>query len=268
MPPGRRIVHPGGASIVSPVATRLENHRITRAILRRLPLPVRKLVFRGWARHCPVCGNSVWRFLTFGGSDRPNALCPICESQERHRLNWVYLRRHTNLFDGSPRRLLHVAPEANLEERFRRVSNVDYVSADLVASRAMVQMDLMDIDFPEDWFDVIFCSHVLEHVADDRRAMRELRRVLKPGGWALLPIPPIRIEKTTEDPGVTDPEERRRRFGQHDHVRRYGRDYVDRLREAGFRVTAASASEVVGADQVERLGVGNGDAIFLCEKTS
>jgi SAM-dependent methyltransferase len=159
-----------------------------------------------------------------------------------------------------------VAPEPILEERFRCAPGVDYLSADLDPQRAMMAMDLMDIDLPDEAFDAIFCSHVLEHVEDDRRALRELWRVLAPGGWALLPVPPIRIEKTVEDPSVVDPAERERRFGQWDHVRRYGRDYADRLRKAGFEVRVMGAAELVGAENVERFGVGNGDEVFFCRK--
>jgi SAM-dependent methyltransferase len=251
---------------LSSFTARLENHRLTRALLRRLPTALRRLAFRGSARECPVCESRVSRFLVLGRSQRPNALCPICESQERHRLNWLFIERHTDLLSGAPRSLLHVAPEPILEERFRCASGVDYLSADLDPLRAMMPMDLMDIDLPDEAFDAIFCSHVLEHVEDDRRAMRELWRVLAPGGWALLPVPPIRIEKTVEDPSVVDPAERERRFGQWDHVRRYGRDYADRLIEAGFEVRVMGAAELVGAENIDRFGVGNGDEVFFCRK--
>jgi SAM-dependent methyltransferase len=100
--------------------------------------------------------------------------------------------------------------------------------------RAMVRMDITDIQYPKDTFDVIYCSHVLEHVVDDRKAMREFHRVLRPDGWALLLVP-ITVEKTFEDPSVTDPEERLSVFGQEDHVRCYGPDYVERLRNPDSR---------------------------------
>src|SRR5262249_39677760 len=155
---------------------------------------------------------------------------------ERHRLHWVYLRERTDLFDGRPRRLLHVAPEPVLGRRLRGIAGLRYVSADLADPRAELRLDVMRLPFAGDAFDAILWRHVLEHVGDDRAAMRELYRVLRPGGLALLAVPPIRTERTCEDPGVSDPAERRRRFGHPDHVRRYGRDYPERLRFAGFRV--------------------------------
>jgi SAM-dependent methyltransferase len=188
----------------------------------------------------------------------------VCESLERHRLHWVYLRERTDLLDGRPRRLLHVAPEAVLERKLRGLPGVRYVSADLADPHAMLRLDVMRLAFADAAFDAVLCSHVLEHVADDRAAMRELRRVLRPGGLALLAVPPIRAERTAEDPSEADPAERRRRFGHPDHVRRYGRDYADRLREAGFEVEVVGAAELVGEAGVARLGLGNGDEVFRC----
>jgi SAM-dependent methyltransferase len=246
------------------LASRLENSRLARAALRRMPAPARRGIFRGHARCCPVCESELSRFLPFGRSGRADAYCPVCESLERHRLHWIYLRERTDLLDGSPRRWLHVAPEAVLAARLRALPGARYVSADLADPRAMLRLDVMRLPFAEAAFDAIVCSHVLEHVADDRAAMRELRRVLRPGGVALLPVPPIRAERTTEDPAERDPAERRRRFGHPDHVRRYGRDYPQRLADAGFRVEAVGAAELVGDGGVRRFGLANGDEVFAC----
>lgn len=245
---------------------RAENSRFARAALRRLPAGARRRLFRGEARWCPVCESRLARFLPFGGSGRADAYCPVCESLERHRLHWVYLRERTDWLDGRPRTLLHVAPEAVLAARLRTLPGVTYLSADLADPRAMLRLDVMRLPFADDAFDAIFCSHVLEHVPDDRAAMRELCRVLRPGGLALLPVPPIRAERTSEDPHECDPERRRRRFGHPDHVRRYGRDYPERLREAGFDVEEIGAAALVGETGVEQLGLANGDEVFRCGK--
>jgi SAM-dependent methyltransferase len=151
-------------------------------------------------------------------------------------LLWLYLQQRTNLF-STPLKVLHFAPEFALQRRFRQCSNLDYISADLSEPEAMQKMDITAIPSANQTFDVILCSHVLEHIPDDRQAMRELHRVLKPGGWAILLVPiDMRREQTFEDPTVTDPQERLRLFEQTDHVRIYGRDYVQRLEQAGFMV--------------------------------
>jgi SAM-dependent methyltransferase len=238
---------------------------VIRAVLRTLPEPVKAplrrlhqrvlgLSYRGTGRWCPVCETSSRRFEVYGIVPRPDALCMQCGALERHRLAWLYLQRRTDLFDGRSRKMLHVAPELALEPRLRRAVGRGYLTADLSRGRAMQVMDIENIRMPDASFDVIFCSHVLEHVNDDRRAMREFRRVLRPDGWAILLVP-ITAERTVEDATVTDPAERLRRFGQHDHVRRYGPDYVDRLREAGFTVAVTRAADLATPEEVERMAL-------------
>ncbi len=205
------------------------------------------------SRYCPVCERWSVRFRSYGYVKRKDAACPHCGSLERHRLVWLHLARATNLFDGQPKKVLHVAPEGSLEPRLKGVLGEGYLSADLEPG-AMVQMDICDIHYPDESFDVVFCSHVLEHVPDDRRAMRELRRVLKPSGFAVLQVP-ISVEQTVEDPSVKDPAERMRRFGHPDHVRRYGRDYPDRLRESGFQVTIKDPRDIVDDSELVPFGV-------------
>lgn len=168
----------------------------------------------------------------------------------------------TNLFDGHPKQVLHVAPERCFEAKLRTQIGDGYLTADLFRS-AMTKMDITDIQYSDDFFDVIYCSHVLEHVVDDRKAMREFRRVLKPDGWAILLVP-ITAETTIEDPSVTDPLERHRLYGQKDHVRRYGPDYADRLREAGFKVKVSSPTDFLSSSEVNEMSCGDSQ-IFFCE---
>jgi len=136
-----------------------------------------------------------------------------------------------------------------------------------MAKGVMEKMDITDIQHPNGNFDIIYCSHVLEHVPDDRKAMSEFYRVLRPSGWAVLNVP-ITADTTYEDPSITDPDERERLFGQHDHVRRYGPDYKDRLEDAGFHVSVYSAEEFLSPSDIERQGMANGAAgeIYYCRK--
>ena len=214
----------------------------------------------GQRRLCPICGRTSRRFAPY--RRRREAMCVWCSSLERHRLVWSYFQQRTNLFDGSRRRILHVAPERCFEPRFRARLGRGYVTADIGDPRADVHMDVMQLAFPDATFDFVYCSHVLEHVADDRRAMREFRRVLKPGGHAVLMVPIIRSDQTFEDPAITDPRERERAFGQHDHVRAYGPDYVDRLRDAGFAVDVLDTQALATPDDVDRMVLSG--RVYVC----
>jgi SAM-dependent methyltransferase len=171
--------------------------------------------YSGSKHQCAICQTKLRVFRAEGKEKKE---CPYCLSRPRHRTTWLYFNQRTNLFDGSAKKMLHVAPEPSIATRLQKVAGIDYLSADLFDPAAMVKMDITDIQYPDNSFDVIYCSHVLEHVPQDRRAMRELARVLKPGGWAVLAVP-IKGEKTFEDASVTAPEERERLFGQFDHVR-------------------------------------------------
>jgi len=217
-------------------------------------------------RFCPLCQGRFRRFDAFGDPPRDEAQCPGCGSLERHRLIWQYFRERTDLLDGRRKRMLHVAPEECLAQQLSRQEGIDYLSGDLDPAKAMIPLDLMQIPFADNSFDVIYCSHVLEHVPDDRRAMRELFRVLKPGGWAILQVPIADLGKTDEDPGVTDPQERRRRFGQEDHVRRYGRDYVRRLESVEFQVHIDTFAREVGESAIRAMGLPRHENVYLCRK--
>jgi SAM-dependent methyltransferase len=208
------------------------------------------------------------KFGKFGNPERKDAQCLFCGSMERHRLVWLYFEKMTDLFDGSSKSMLHVAPEPFFEATLKKQLGTGYISADIQNNRAMVKMDVTDIQFPNGNFDVIYCSHVLEHVLDDKRAMREFYRVLKVGGWAIILVP-IFLGKleTLEDPAVTDPAERTRLFGQEDHVRWYGQDYLERLREAGFTVNVVKPADFLAGDEIERMGItSSAGEIYYCAK--
>lgn len=165
--------------------------------------------------------------------------------------------------------MLHVAPEIQFEKTFSDVLGAGYITADLLNPKVKVKMDITDIQYPDAHFDVIYCSHVLEHVPNDRKAMHEFARVLKPDGWAAIMVPyfPER-GGTFEDFSVTDPSERLRLFGQEDHVRIYGNDVVDRLSNAGFEVSVVRKQDFLSSQEIAQfnLTVHSGD-IFLCTKT-
>jgi SAM-dependent methyltransferase len=223
-------------------------------------------------RVCPLCeAKSDTEFLPFAGEksaiSRPDAKCAECGSLERHRLVWLYFLNETDLFAGSVRKtMLHIAPEPCLRKNLMSEPLIEYVQADLEPTMSgMVRMDVTDIDYPDDSFDVIYCSHVFEHIPDDRKAMRELCRVLRPSGWAVLQVPLFRAS-TEEDTEETNPEERKRRFGQFDHVRIYGRDYPDRLRECGFDVEVDAYPQRIGPSRAKRYGLMAREEIFYCRK--
>ena len=229
--------------------------------------PLVRLVFFGRRRYCHGCDSWTRLFLSHGPPSRrvEDIVCPICLSHRRHRLAWLYLRARTNLMDGGPKRMLHIAPELELTRRFRKIRGLEYVSADLASPHAMVEMNVTAMDWPDASFDVLFCSHVLEHVPDDRKAMSEMFRVLKPGGWALIQVP-IAKHGTIEDPSITDPRERERLYWQSDHVRLYGLDIADRLAAAGFAVEVVFGHQLVARPDCERMGVNPTEPIFHCTK--
>jgi SAM-dependent methyltransferase len=186
-------------------------------------------------------------------------ICPLCRSHPRHRVIALLLARG----DLTGERLLHFAPEATLDPVFARLPGLERVTADLYVP-ADLRLDITDMDLPDSSFDLILCSHVLEHVPDDRAAMRELRRVLSDGGHALVLVP-YRPEVTTyEDPSITSPLDRMVAFGQQDHVRIYGNDLPDRLRSAGFEVEDRTASELFDGETVELAELDPDEHVFLC----
>jgi SAM-dependent methyltransferase len=231
-------------------------------------LPVRSLFYLGDRFSCPCCGGSFKEFISVkpGMVVLTNEQCPRCDSWRRHRVLWLYLKNHTNFF-REPLKVLHFAPEYCLQKKFKKQPNLDYLSADLFSHLAMTKIDITDIPHRDNTFDVILCSHVLEHIPDDRKAMKELLRVLKPNGWAILQVPIDRKrDKTFEDPTVTSPEERERLFWQHDHVRLYGRDYQDRLRDAGFVVEVNNCVKDLEDEIIEKYRLDKREDIYLCKK--
>lgn len=223
------------------------------------------LAYVGTARVCPICERRCRLFMPAGIIRRSDACCPHCSSLERHRSMWLYLIRHSQLLQRRVR-MLHIAPEECVAARLREHVNVDYVSADLSSPLAMVHMDITTMPYLDGCFDLLYCSHVLEHIPDDRAAMQEIIRVLRPGGVAMVQVPIASAETTYEDWTIHTPERRLVAFGQSDHVRVYGRDFIHRLANAGFTVQPIDIRSLLELSETERCGVGTDETIFVCQK--
>lgn len=217
---------------------------------------------RGSTVTCPVCGHSFGAFKPAGG--RAGVLCWWCGAHERHRAQWLLLERRPELLARTGR-LLHFAPEWALRHRLETVPGIEYVTADLTPEGVDLRLDLTALDLPDASFDAVLCSHVLEHIEDDGAAMRELRRVTRPGGWCLVMVPlDLGRTESYEDPAIVTPEARERAFLQHDHVRLYAGDIAGRLEAAGFAVECIRPRAEFGADGIARYGVIESDHIWLC----
>jgi len=205
----------------------------------------------GWRYQCLFCGGRFRRLLPYGSSlpvleerqvvghrRRDNVRCPKCRSLDRDRLLLLFLRHRTDVFRGRRMHLLHLAPEVPLRDRLAVLDSLDYVTADISRADVDVALDLTNAPLQSCAFDLAICCHVLEHIPDDRRAMAELHRLLRPGGAAILQVPlSLNAPSTLEDPTISEPEDRERLFGQLDHVRIYSLDdYRSRLESVGFHV--------------------------------
>jgi len=225
---------------------------------------IKTLMYYGKRVECPCCGVCFRKFPDY--RDRPNAICPVCGALERHRLLWLYIKNNTD-FLGKKIRLLHFAPEHVLSGLFSSLQNIQYVNADIASPRAMIRMDMTNMSFNAETFDAVICSHVLEHIDDDMKAMKEIYRVLKQKGSAILlqPVDQTR-EKTFEDPTVIDPQKRKALFGQEDHVRIYGRDIIIRIEKAGLSVSIEDYPFRFSHDLAERYGLHKDNQIYICNK--
>ncbi len=223
--------------------------------------------FRGNKFEDPIDGKTYRKLLPYGQLNRrDNALAPLSMSLERHRLIWLYLKEKTDFFNH-PQRFLHVAPEYCFLRKFKKLKHLDYVTGDLISPWADIKMDVRNIPFNDNEFDITMCNHVFEHVDEDLKAMQEFCRVLKPGGWAIFQVPiDMTREHTYEDDTITDPGEREKHFWQHDHVRLYGRDYGKRLAKAGFDVEENDYINEIGMELAKRYALPIGELLYICRK--
>ena len=217
----------------------------------------------------PIDGKSFRKFLPYGyGVQRENALSPSTLSLERHRLLWLFLQQESNFFSSEKKlKVLHIAPEQCFLDLFRKQQNLEYITSDLESPIADVKADICDLPFEDNSFDVVFCNHVLEHIPDDTKAMQELYRVMKVGGFGIFQIPQdLNREVTFEDDSITDPKERAKIFGQYDHVRVYGRDYFNKLRSIGFTVDEIDYTKKIAPEKLERFALMKGEILPVCYK--
>ena len=216
----------------------------------------------------PIDGKSFKTFLPYGyGGQRNNALSPSTLSLERHRLLWLYLNNETKFFTDYLK-VLHFAPEQAFYKRFRSMKNLEYITTDLNSPLADVKADICNLPFKDNEFDVILCNHVLEHIPDDTKAMQELYRVLKPGGFGIFQIPQdLTRAMTFEDDTITDKKERAKIFGQYDHVRIYGKDYFNKLRSIGFKVDEVNYTARLSEDMIKKYCLAKGEIIPVVFKS-
>ena len=267
---------------------------IPRPILIRLSIVVRPILaflLKGSRFTDPIDGKSFRMFLPYGyGNQRNNVLSPSTLSLERHRLLWLYLQNETDFFQSeldsdspvtqnkriklrkdaetsSALKVLHSAPEQEFYKRFKKQTNIEYTTTDLLSPLADVKADICNLPFEDNAYDIIFCNHVLEHIPDDTKAMQELFRVLKPGGMGIFQIPQdLSRASTFTDDTIVDQKERAKIFGQYDHVRVYGRDYFEKLRSIGFKVIEEDYTHKIAPELVEKYCLAKGEIIPVCFK--
>ncbi len=243
---------------------------IPRKLLTRLSFllkPLIKIYLYGNKYTDPIDGSSFRKFLPYGYNKvRKNALSPSTFSLERHRLLWLYLQNETDFFEKKMK-VLHFAPEAAFLKKFKKLKNISYDTIDLDSPLADIKADICDLPIKNDSYDFILCNHVLEHIVDDEKAMKELYRVLKKGGTGIFQVPLNMSNKQTyEDFTITDPKERNKAFGQYDHVRVYGMDFFERLKNVGFKVEKCEYTSKLSEEKKTKYCLPKKEIIPVCRK--
>ncbi|MGN6568018.1 MAG: class I SAM-dependent methyltransferase [Flavipsychrobacter sp.] len=234
---------------------------------KKVKLMLTSRVLAGNNVTCNICNRSFTTFIPH--FSRINAKCPNCASLERTRLAWYFLDKLGLVKQDM--KLLHIAPETALFNIFRKRLGKNYVAGDMFTpgykyAKGTVFMDVTDIPYPDEYFDGVICIHVLEHVQDDAKGLSELYRVLKKGGFGIILVPNDRNRTVTyEDASITDPLERRKHFLQSDHVRIYGRDYIERFKAPGFKVEHEDFAKEI-PNNIATRHVFKSDEIFLLRK--
>jgi SAM-dependent methyltransferase len=226
----------------------------------------RAFQYRGNEVECACCGGKFSTFLTYGNTPRENAVCPRCNALERNRVLWLYLTKELKIEEENWK-VLHFAPERTLEKRMKQLQKLTYIGADLNPDLADYQMDITQIPHKENEFDLIICSHVLGHVPDEGLAIREMKRVLKTDGLAIvMTVVDLKKPKTYESEAIKTPAERLKNYGEDDLTRLHGLDFQQRLEAQGFEVEALDYRLTFSEADQKRLGLGQGarEMLFLC----
>lgn len=231
----------------------------TRIKLHHIRFFIRGFFYSGSKVTCVCCNKSFTKFLPHGNVKRQNAVCPSCNTLERNRVLYLYLRDRTNFFYDKLS-VLHFAPENKLERIFRKMKNLRYISGDINPELAMQQIDIQSIGFPDNHFDVIICSHVLGHVPDEFKALSELRRVIKPDGSVII------MTKIYEDLSATFEASGMNNAEAQEIFRKHGKDFPERLKNGGFEVTIIDLAKDVGNLASAKYGLGENELIYLCKR--
>lgn len=229
--------------------------------------PILKILMYGNKFTDPIDGNTFRAFLPYGYNKiRNNVLSPSTYSLERHRLLWLYLKNETSFFKAKLK-VLHFAPESALMNQFKKLKNLSYDTIDLNSPIADIKADICDLPFLDNSYDFILCNHVLEHIVDDNKAIRELYRVLKKNGIGIFQVPiDYNRDTTFEDFSITNKKERNKLFGQYDHVRIYGLDFFDRLQKAGFLVEKCEYTSKLSKEDIIKFCLPKKEIIPICRK--
>lgn len=230
----------------------------------------------GW-RYCIVCENKVEEFYPYGididlyknhhiigGGYRAGVDCPCCGVGDRERWFYYVLKTKTNIFSGG--RVLHFAPENIVDKRIREIDLIDYYSADIVPGKAQHITDITDMQYKDETFDYVICNHVLEHIPDEEKAIREIKRVLKSDGKWIFSVPICTDMKTLEDKQIKTPEDRLKFYGQEDHVRLYGNDFLEIFGRYGWKLQTFSPNEEFSREEIDKYGFIEDDIIIIGEK--
>jgi len=227
------------------------------------------ILYMGNTFHCNCCGKNFRKFLDKGIVKRPNAKCPYCFSLERTRVLDLYLNNELGLYKKNDIKLLHFAPEPSLFKKINAIKGIDYIDGDIHPDYARNKIDITDIKFTDDFFDLIICSHVLGHVPNEEKAIKELHRVMKPGGTALImSLLDIDSKRTIEYEHVQSLEDRIKHYGEPDLCRLHGLDLKLRLQNGGFRTEMIDYRKEMSSELNIHLSLGDGrrELIFRCKK--
>ncbi|MCL5991135.1 MAG: class I SAM-dependent methyltransferase [Bacteroidetes bacterium] len=235
-------------------------------LIRSFLYEINKYIYSGNQFYCNICNKYYRKFFTAGENRRPNARCPGCGAFERHRLMMYFLKDKTDFFSDNLS-VLDIAPLQTFHKLFSKMENINYISIDMKLPYVTKRADLTNLPFKDESFDCIICYHVLEHIIDDNNAIREMYRVLKKGGWAIIQSPfDNSLEYSFERQDIITKAERKKFYGQDDHVRIYGRDLIKRIEFSGFVVKEDDFIKKFSDKEIIKFALDKEEIINYCIK--